>query len=329
MKPSERIVSRLLRSRLGAYILVGFSVMFILIGAAIATLPPVATARGLVTGMGGAPSVSGIASLTGELALISATMTVMAFINRAFNLLRSSSILFIGVFGIMEAASPIISTRLSSGMLVALVVLCAMGLMYSVYQKPRSGTKRIFLAFSLLSFGSMAQYAFVAYLPVFLAGCAQMRCFTFRTLLAACVGIIVPWWIMIGFGIISISDLTFPFNLSIFSQLEISGIAQLIAVIVVTVITGFSLTLVNMIKIYSYNARSRSFNGLLVTVTIATLLLTMIDFANVTAYLTLLNCCVAYQTALCFRINYESRGYIPVVVILSVYFILFAWSLFI
>lgn len=276
--------------------------------------------------MGAATSVSGPISLIGAIALIAATMAMMAFINSNFNLLRSSSILFIGVFGIMEAASPIISTRLSSGMLVALVVLCAMGLMYSVYQKPRSGTRRIFMTFFLLSAGSMAQYAFVAYLPVFLAGCAQMRCFTFRALLAALTGIVVPWWIMWGFGLISLQDLTFPVDLSIFSNLDISDTAQLVAVIVVTVIAGFTLTLTNMIKIYSYNARSRSFNGLLVTVTIATLLLTMIDFANVTAYLTLLNCCVAYQTALSFRINADNRGYIAVLALIAIYLILFLWS---
>ena len=147
--------------------------------------------------------------------------------------------------------------------------------------------------------------------------------------MAAGVGIAVPWWIMWGAGIIHWSDLVFPANLSIFSQLDLDDIAQLVAVIVVTVIAGFTLTLVNMVKIYSYNARTRSFNGLLVTVTIATLLLAMVDFANVTAYLTLLNCCVAYQAALCFKITAEKRGYLTVVALLSIYFILFAWSIFI
>lgn len=307
----------------------GLSFLLIFAASVLAKLPAVPTARGLVTGMGAAPHISGTASVGGALALIALIMAGMAILNKTFNFLRTSSMIYIGVFGVMEAASPIISTRLSSGMIVAIVMLSALGLMYSIYQRPKQCAKRIFLTFFLLSLGSMAQYAFIAYIPVFIAGCAQMRCFSMKSLMAAGVGIAVPWWIMWGAGIIHWSDLVFPANLSIFSQLDLEDIAQLVAVIVVTVIAGFTLTLVNMVKIYSYNARTRSFNGLLVTVTIATLLLAMVDFANVTAYLTLLNCCVAYQAALCFKITAEKRGYLTVVALLSIYFILFAWSIFI
>ena len=327
MKPSERALTRYLRSRLGAYSLVAIAFLGMLISAGVAQLPAVATGRGLVTGLSSASFIGGGFSLIGALALTGCIMGAMALINSAFNLLRTSSHLFLGVFAFMEAASPIVTTRLSSGSVVALVVLGAMGLMYSVYQQPVSGTKRIFLAFTLLSAGSMGQYAFVGYWPVFLAGCAQMRCFSFRTLLAALTGLVVPWWIGWGFGWITLDSITFPSGLSVFSQLDSIDAAQLTAVLILTVIAGFVLTLTNMVKIYSYNARSRSFTGLLVTVTIATLILTMIDFANITAYLPLLNCCVAFQAALFFRINAENRGYIAVCILLGVFFLLFAWSL--
>lgn len=329
MKPTERIVTRLLRSRLGTYMLMGAALVSVLIASATATLPAMTTGRGLLTGAMGSSVVGASSPLLVALAAIGIIMGLMTFINGAFNLLRTSSILFVGVFAFMEAASPIISTRFGSGMIVAAGVLCAMALMYTTYQQPVTGTKRTFLVFTLLSAGSMLQYAFVAYLPVFLAGCAQMRCFTFRSLLAAVAGMVVPWWILLGMGFITFDDIVFPTGLSIFSQLGSAGTAQLAAVIAVTVIAGFTLTLTNMVKIYNYNARSRSFTGLLVTVTIATLLLTMIDFANILAYLTLLNCCVAFQTALFFRINAENRGYITVAAVLATYFILFVWSIFV
>lgn len=303
--------------------------MAVLIASSVAKLPAVATGRGLVTGASSPEFLSGATTLFGALLLTAAVMLAMLFINKAYNLLRTSSMLYLGVFAMMECASPIISTRVSSGLLVALSVLCAMGLMYSVYQRPVEGTKRVFLAFVLLSAGCMMQYAFIAYLPIFIAGCAQMRCFTFRTLLAAFVGILTPWWIAWGFGWISLSELAFPAGLSVFSQLDTADTAQLAVVIAVSVITGFVFTLTNMVKIYSYNARSRSFTGLLVTVTGATLLLTMVDFANITAYLPLLNCCIAYQASLSFRINADNRGYIPICILLAVYFILFVWSILI
>lgn len=329
MKPAERNITRFLRSRAGAFILVGMALMAILVASSVATIPSVATGRGLITGLDSLTQFGDRATLLTALLFTAATMGLMVFINNTFNLLRSTSMIYLGIFCMLEAASPLISTRACSGMLVAIIVLVSMALFYSVYQRPRFCTKRIFLAFFLLSFGSMAQYAFVAYLPVFVAGCAQMRCFSFRTLLAAAVGIAVPWWMMWGLGFIDSSNISLPAYSSVFSQLNINGIAQLAAVIAVTVITGFTLTLVNMVKIYSYNARSRAFTGLLVTVTIATLLLAMIDFANITAYLPLLNCCVAYQTALWFRINAENRGYLAPLILFAIYFILYVWSLII
>ncbi|MDE6101257.1 MAG: hypothetical protein K2G01_09455 [Paramuribaculum sp.] len=327
MKPTERSITLLLRSRLGAYSLVAVATIAVMIASSVASLPAIATGRGLVTGAASADFLSATASFGIALLAIGATMGAMVVINNSFNLLRTSSPLYIGVLAFMEAASPLISTRACSGILVSLIVLISMGLIYTVYQQPVSGTKRVFLVFSLLSAGSMFQYALVAYLPVFLAGCAQMRCFTFRTFLAALVGIAVPWWIGWGFGWIDLSKIAFPTDFSIFTQLDISDTAQLVAVIAVTVIVGFVMTLTNMVKVYSYNARARSLTGLLVTVTIATLMLAMIDFANITAYLPLLNCCVAYQTALFFRIKAENRGYIAVCTILSLYLILYVWAL--
>lgn len=325
MKPVERNITRFLRSRAGAFVFMGMAFIAILIASSVAQLPVVATGRGLVASV---PSVLWSSyTLPTALLFIGVAMGLMTFINNTFNLLRSTSILYLGVFCILEAASPIISTQPCSGMFVAIVVLLSMALLYSVYQEPKRCTKRVFLTFFLLSLGSMAQYAFVAYLPVFLAGCAQMRCFNFRSFLAALIGVITPWWILWGFGLIDASSVSLPTYTSIFKQLDVSGLAQLAVVIAVTVIAGFTFTLINVVKIYSYNARSRSFTGLLVTVTIATLLIAMVDFANITAYLMTLNCCVAFQIALWFRINAENRGYIAVVSTIAVYFILYIWSL--
>lgn len=327
MRPAERTFTKFLRSRAGTYMLIALSTLAILLASGVATLPNMATGRGLLTGVQAADFIGSGVSLVGALLLTGVIMWGMAVVNSTFNLLRTSSPLFIGVFAVMEAASPIISIRLCSGLMVALVVLTAMGLMYSVYQQPVIGTKRVFLTFLLLSVGSMGQYAFVGYIPVFVAACVQMRCFTFRVLLSALIGLLVPWWIGWGFGWIKAADILFPAGLSVFSQLDTIDAAQLTAVLVITVISGFALTLSNMVKIYSYNSRSRSFNGLLLIVTIATLLLTMVDFGNIAAYLPLLNCCVAYQAALFFRINIENRGYIAIAALLGIYAILYVWSL--
>lgn len=329
MEALERSITVTLRSRIGTTAIFSAAFLAMLLASETAHIPAIATGRGLVEGVGTAEMVTGSLSLLLSLLLTGAIMGAMVLINSTYNMLRTSSQLYLAVFAVMQAASPLISIRLCSGSLVALVILSAIGLMYSVYQQPRTGTRRIFLVFLLLSAGAMAQYAFLAYIPVFIAGCAQMRAFKFRSLLAAIVGLVTPWWIALGLGLIHFSQITLPTGLSIYSDLGSADTLQLAAVIIATVLSGIIITFMNMVKTYAYNAKARSFAGLLVTVTLATVILTVIDFANVTAYLTLLNCCVAYQTTLFFRINAENRGYIAVLSLFAVYIILYIWSIII
>lgn len=327
MRPSERALSRTLRSRAGAYILCAVAVLCVLLEKSLAILPPISTGRGLVTGGAGADFLGTGTSFVIALFLTLAIMGGMVFINNTFNLLRTSSLLYLGVFAMLEAASPILTIRACSGLAMAGAVLVCVALMCSVYQQPRTCSQRVFLVFAILSAVSMIQYAAVAYIPIFMVACVQMRCFTSKTFPVMLCGIFVPWWIGWGFGWITLADVAFPSKLSVFSHLDLADTVQLAVVTAITVVAGFTLTLTNVVKIYSYNARSRAFTGLLATLTFATLLFTMIDVANVTAYLPLLNCCVAYQAALSFLINYERRGYLTPVILAVVCLGMAIWSI--
>ena len=57
---------------------------------------------------------------------------------------------------------------------------------------------------------------------VFLLACVQMQVFNGRTLVAALIGIITPWWILLGFGIISPADIHLPVITSIFSVIDLN-----------------------------------------------------------------------------------------------------------
>lgn len=249
---------------------------------------------------------------------------MMALVNRVFNLLRTVSVAFVGYFMVMQAATPTALTGFDGGELLAMMALVGMALLYSVYQEPRM-TQRIFLLFFLLAAGSVVEYGFALYIPVFLLGGYQMRVLVPRVVIAAVVGLVTPVWILWGFGVIDPARLIIPAMpdpASIFSRPE--AIPQAVSV-GLTLIAGLYFGSANIIKVIALNARSRAFNGLLSAIGVFTGLLCILDFTNVAFYVTLLNACTAMQAGLYMKLYATRRAYAPVLAVLACYVAVFIW----
>lgn len=265
------------------------------------------------------------ASLWVSLGLNAAIAFLLLYINRRFNLIRSVSMLFAGMFLVMQAGQPSLMGQLYDGSVMCLVLLLAIIPFFSTFQRP-DRRRRIFLAFCLISFGSMTGYAYAVYLLVFLVGCFQMQCFSFRGLLAALVGIVTPYWILWGFGVIGVNSFSLPEFVSIFDALEMNDLAQIVVYTIVNLFLGIGFGVFNMVKIYSYNGRTRAYNGFWMVLTIVTTLFVMVDYTNLIIYLPVLNCCTAIQIGHFFTINNMRRSYIPILCIIFVYLSLYIWS---
>lgn len=249
---------------------------------------------------------------------------LMALVNKVFNLLRTVSVAFVGYFMVMQAATPMALTGFDGGELLALTALVCMSLLYSVYQEPQM-TQRIFLLFFLIAGGSVVEYGFALYIPVFLLGCYQMRVLVPRTVIAAIVGLLVPVWILWGFGVIDPACIMIPpmpDPVLIFNRSE--AIPQAISV-GLTLVAGLYFGSANVIKVIALNARSRAFNGLLSAIGAFTGLLCILDFTNVAFYVTLLNACTAMQAGLYMKLYATRRAYAPVLAVLACYVATFIW----
>lgn len=251
---------------------------------------------------------------------------LMELINRTFNLLRTSSLLFIGIFVVMQAATPPVMSQLTSSLLLNLTVLYVAATFYSVYMRPRQ-TRRIFLAFCIMSAGSMADYRFALYALVFMLSFQQMRCPSPRMYLAALMGIITPWWIALGFGLTADAGIHWPVTKSIFEVLDKTQLILMLVTVGVTVILGFLICSSNMVKIYSYNAKNRALSGLLAMLSLFTATATLADIANAPGYLSTLNCLTAFQAGLFFRIVENRRGYIYILSLTAIYIAIYFCNL--
>ncbi len=143
----------------------------------------------------------GSISMWANIIVVLATGAVMIIINRHFNLLRTTSAFFAAYFVFVTACTPAVMGQLGASSLLALIMMGAVWLIFSIYNQ-RISSRRVFLAFFLIGLGQLTEYTFALYIPVFIAALGQMRVFTFKKILAAILGNITPAWITWGLGLI-------------------------------------------------------------------------------------------------------------------------------
>lgn len=257
-------------------------------------------------------------SFAASMAANMACVALVYVINRFFNIIRTPSYLPVALFGIMQLATPDLFSQFYTGTLLALVGGVSMILLFSCFKNP-GATSRVFLAFFLVSLASMFKYCFFFFIPVLLIGCAQMRVFTPRSLTAAFLGLITPWWILLGFGVLKLSDVEFPTFQSIFSVIDFGDAFMLMLVGGVTVVFALASFILNGRTTIAYNSRTRSYNGLLAVMTLAAIAGLCADYVNFISYIPLLNFCAAYHVGHYFSAHRAGKSYIGVIGVMALY----------
>ncbi len=324
MKVAEQKLIAFMRSAPCAVLACGVSLIMLLTGSTV--LPPVGPSSALIDK---APAmVAGSAAVAiGVAALIMLAVTgIMLLTNRTFGIVRSTSKLFVGLFPLAVCATPQGPGLAMNPLLMCLVMMLAMMIMYTIYMRPAS-TRRVFLVFTMISAGGCLSYGYIFFLPVMLLVAAQMRCLTTRSLLAALIGVITPFWILLGFGCISLGDFLAPDILWISPESwAIISAPQLAAMGILVIVSMISM-IFNVIRVYRFNARARAFNGVLATLTLWTIIFLLFDFGNAIDYLPLLAALGALQVALYFELDRGRRAYILTLLLMASLISVFAWNL--
>lgn len=329
MTLKELKFTRFLRSKGMAFILAVLSVVMTRQAAVSGHILPDVSNHGFVFPSPQMWWPQGPATMWGTILLVLVIAGLMIYVNRRFNVLRTLSVYFGGLFLVMAAATPGVTVFLSGAVLLPIILLGAMSLLYRSFNS-RQAPRYMLLAFFLLGTGALFQYGFLFYVPVFLVGIGQMRVFGLKTLLAALMGLLAPLWIAWGAGWAPFDfwnhihvEVSFPTTLS-----AIPGGIPYIASLAFTILLGVALGMVNFFKIYAYNARARAYNGLLSGVSVFTAIFAVLNYANSQFYILMLDCCVAFQMGHYFRIYLQQRAYIVALALMAVYGGIYVWSTF-
>lgn len=264
----------------------------------------------------------GVADFIGAIAAGAAITGIMALLNRRFNFLRTTSALYITFFVLMQAATPTLASQFYTGEVLTIATGLSLMLLFDVYRSEQA-SRHVFLVFFLLSALSTTQYSFVFYLLMMLVVVAQMGIMNGRTLVAALLGVVTPWWICIGFGIINPLEIRFPMLETIFANPDFRGMTLTVITAGFTAVLLVLVLVLNLFKAIAYNARTRAMNGAVCVVAIGTVAAMLLDYNNFTAYVPTLNSAAAIQAAHFFAQRRTDRSGYFILSILAIYIVLF------
>lgn len=247
---------------------------------------------------------------------------IMMLLNRVYNVLRSMTWLYIALFGAMQLATPDLMTQFYSGTLLCVVVPLCMLLLLSCYRTP-GATRHVFLIFAILSGLCATQYCFAVYIPVFIIGLVQMQVFNGRSVVAALLGLITPWWILFGFGIVNPADIKPPQMTSIFTQIDLDDTALLLITAGITFAAMLTCYILNFLRTIAYNARSRAINGAFTVTALVTAAAMCIDYRNFISYVPMLNFSAAMEITHFFSTHRAEKSFIGIVILIAAYAALF------
>lgn len=240
--------------------------------------------------------------LTPTLTLISAlSLTALALLltvalNRRFNIIPGTSLLYAGTLLSALATNPWTTPRPSSALLLLTATLICTYILFSQYTRRHTAQGHCII-FSILSWGSMIQYAFILLMPIFLLGAIFTSTLRTRSLIGIILGIITPYWITLGPGIITPQDINTPTltNLlngftpphSLFLLMLAQGITALVTLL---------LTATNALTLTAPSQQQRSYNAFLNLLGIAMVWYMIFDATNLLTYTATLTLCLAIQT---------------------------------
>ena len=230
---------------------------------------------------------------------------MLKYLNRLHGFIRANAAISLSIFLLLEIATPGITSHFYEGTAMLVVTITSAYILFSNYHE-RISQRSTYLVFALIGFYAMFQFTALYLVVVFFLGFVQMRVMRLRNFIAMVLGLLTPYWIAYGFGIITSDSFTLP---QIGAALDVQW--PQIATCAISALLTIILMTSNMMHIISYNAKRRACNGFFSVLTVFTIVIACIDYNNLLIYLPLLNLCLSIQVGHAFTISNNDRRYIP------------------
>ena len=221
---------------------------------------------------------------------------VMLALNKVFSYVRTVTHLLVSAFFLLQLAHPSGLVSFNTGTLLCLVTVLAIIPLFEAYQD-RHSQRSVFLITAIAAAGSMFHYSFLILIPAFVLGFVNMGVMNLKGLLAMLFGLITPFWIVLGLGIVDPSCFRAPQLDGIWNVRWTLGEGLLLVVAGATAVLGLVLAVMNLMTLMNYRMQTRVYNAFFVFMLVVAVIAIVLDFGNTAVYLPLLNLMVAVQIA--------------------------------
>ena len=233
-----------------------------------------------------------VLSATVNVICLLASGFIMLALNKVFTFVRTMTRLFASAFFLLMMATPAALVSFNMGTVMCLITAVTMMPLFASFQD-RHAQRSIFLVFALAATGAMFHYGFLMLIPAYLIGFANMRALDAKGVIAMLLGLLTPFWIVLGLGIINPFDIAVP-------QWHLLGKAHVdlpLAIAAATAIGGITLAIMNLFTILNYRVQTRVYNIFLMVLLVITVIALGVDYHDLAVFLPLLNLLVALQVA--------------------------------
>ena len=236
------------------------------------------------------------------------------FLNREFNFIKTTQPVLPAVFLLLASSNPWLTDTLNSSVLMCAVNIISLALLFGVYDITNA-TRELFTIGTFIAIGSMFEYAFLAMVPVYLIGALTMKVLRLKEFVAFCLGLLAPYWVAVGLGIIPLSGFRIPHTSFIFEGYQKASELFLLLLNVGTAIfIGVCIGVTNSMKLYAGNSRVNAMNFVIYVMGAVCAVCVIADFDNMLAYLGTLYFTVAVQIAnLCAIWNFRHEWIITLI----------------
>lgn len=219
---------------------------------------------------------------------INALLIVLAVIlavlfNKKHSFVRSTEALLPSAMIVLLASNPVNTSYLGAPVVMLIVNLVCLDIMMKSYAA-ENATTSMFAVATYLSVGSMVQYAFVPLMIVYPVMAIMAKVLRIRESVSFFMGLVAPYWVALGFGLISFADFRVPQFLVDIPYADGNYLILVLVSLCTLALVGLMMTLNNAMLIYAGNMRVRTFNNMINLLGFACGILMVIDFDNFGAY---------------------------------------------
>lgn len=256
-------------------------------------------------------------------AIVAGTAFLAYLSNKKYNLISTTEPLLPVTIILLLSCNALITVRLGTPVIMMAVNAICLYILFETYEKFNSTQEFFFLA-TFLSFGSMVEYSFLMMIPVYIVGGVLMKSLRWREIIAFLFGIIAPYWILVGLGVISIFNFKLPESTELTTQLELNpnlylslisvGFAGLLALVA---------SLYNSYLLLNGNSRIRCMHLAISILGYICLLFMIADFNNIMAYSGTIYLWCALEVASLFGSGNFRNSWIWLLSFVIIFFILY------